>query len=127
MFSALKKLVLKVKLWYKNTKTKRTLKLIKSTLTECEDILTEKGYRSNERHYKYGHHKLYIFIHKNIILTAPTGGNYHKGTVTVRFNDSVSTLMEASLLVYCWCCCLPPIKSSKYQRYQKERGVTTLC
>lgn len=110
----------KLKNWIKRTieryKNRKTLSKIKYNLQQSENILEEKGYRSNEQHYDYSCDTIHIYLH-NKPLFLVKGASYEKGTITLHFNNSIANLLEASLILYCWTCLLPELPGSRYQQY----------
>ena len=107
--------------WIKN---KKVISKIKNILDTCDGILEEKGYHDQDEHYKIKDHKLYVNIH------------YYKGKIDgLRFNSITSTmvlifnfttltsLLDISLDIYCWCCLLSPLQKSRYQQYKRMCNV----
>ena len=100
---------------------RKVISKIDGILHQCDDILEEKGYHNKDEVHKIENHKLYVNIH------------YYKGkisellfdditsTMVLTFNfTTLSSLLDISLNIYCWCCLLLPLQGSRYQQYKKE-------
>lgn len=97
----------------------KTLSKVRYNIQESEYILEEKGYRKNEKHYDYNYNTIHVYIRKKPFYIMK-GASYSKGVITIQFNNDIVGLLEASLSLYCWACCLPGLKGSKYQQYMRR-------
>jgi len=94
---------------------------IKETIKSDQDILREKGYISLSEQFSISYWKLSFFLKPNIKLNNIPYHSILKGNKISLCYNSVEELLEASLSVFVWACCLKPIEGSAYSRY--ERGL----
>lgn len=112
ILSSIKDLLQKIKKAFRNRKI---LLKVRHNL-ECSDIiLEEKGYHEKQ-HYDYDNNEIHVYLTRDPSFTAEDA-SYKNGIISLRFNNNLKDLLEASLTIYCWACLLPGLSGSKYQQY----------
>lgn len=105
-------------LWFK-LRNRKQISKINSILRSCDDILEKKGYHDKDEHFFYRNDKLYINIRRYEGHTLPSLGSRFKNYMFFPVNG-LSSFMDTSLDIFCWCYLLPALYESRYQQYQKE-------
>lgn len=112
VLSRIKELIRKIIKAFCNRKI---LLKIRHNLEYSDIILKEKGYHKKQ-YYDYNDNEIHVYLTRDPPFIAE-GASYKNGILSLRFNNNLEDLLEASLTIYCWTCLLPGLSGSKYQQY----------
>lgn len=107
---------------------RKNIAKIEDIINKCEEILVEKGYNKKAKKYRYHYYKKDIIVHidkvKSLVMIPIHSKLLNDSIIMISFKknnsikENMAALLEASLELYCWTCCLPALQGSRYQQYE---------